>query len=98
MVVNVNNKYNVTKCCNRYRYLYNDLYQLTQREKKMLKIIDDTTNAQNVTTFYFNDRTTLKAVQDTSVARTPFIAQCRVTSEQQSLVKQYSNCVLIASY
>jgi hypothetical protein len=62
----------------------------------MLRINDDTTNAQNVTTFKFNDGTTIDAIQDTSVARTPFIAQCRVTSEQQSLVKQYSNCVLIA--
>ena len=60
----------------------------------MLKIIDDTTNAQNVTTFYFNDRTTLKAVQDTSVARTPFIAVNAFNFEQGLLVKKWSNCEL----
>ena len=63
----------------------------------MLRINDDTTNAQNVTTFEFNDGTTIDAIQSHGTQGLKyFIAQCRVTPEQQALVKQYSNCVLIA--
>jgi hypothetical protein len=62
----------------------------------MLKILDDTTSAQNLTTFKFNDGTTLDAIQYGTQQGAPFIAQCRVNHEQQTLVKQYSNCVLIA--
>jgi hypothetical protein len=60
----------------------------------MLKIIDDTTNNRGVTTFEFNDGTTLKALQDTSVARTPFIAVNAFNFEQSLLVKEWSNCEL----
>ena len=62
----------------------------------MLKVISDTTNDENVTTFEFNDGTTLDAIQYGTQQGAPFIAQCRVNHEQQTLVKQYSNCVLIA--
>jgi hypothetical protein len=62
----------------------------------MLRIKDDTTDSSGVTTFYFSDGTTLKAVQDTSVSRTPFTAQQAVTSVQQDLVKSWSNCELLA--
>jgi hypothetical protein len=62
----------------------------------MLRIIDDTTNNSNVTTFEFNNGDTIDAIQSHGTQGAPFIAQCKVTQEQQALVKQYSNCVLIA--
>jgi hypothetical protein len=60
----------------------------------MLKIIDDTTNAQNVTTFEFNDGSTLDAIQAHGTAGAPFIAVSAFNVEQGLLVRKWSNCVL----
>ena len=60
----------------------------------MLKIIDDTTNAQNVTTFQFNDKSTLDAIQMHGVEGSSFVPVNTATELQCSLVKQWSNCIM----
>jgi hypothetical protein len=62
----------------------------------MLRITDDTTDSSGVTTFYFSDGTTLKAVQAHHVSRAPFIPKDEVTAQQRDLVKSWSNCELLA--
>ena len=60
----------------------------------MLKVIDDTTNAQNVTTFEFNDGSTLDAIQMHGVEGAPFVPVDTATELQRNLVKQWSNCIM----
>jgi hypothetical protein len=58
----------------------------------MLQIIDDTTDAQGVTTFEFNDGTTMKAKQNHDVAGVPFIPLSVATALQCNLVMGWSGC------
>jgi hypothetical protein len=60
----------------------------------MLKIIDDTTNNQGVTTFEFDDGSTLDAIQMIGVEGAPFVPVNTATELQCNLVKKWSNCIM----
>jgi hypothetical protein len=60
----------------------------------MLQIIDDVTNAQGITTFEFNDGTTLNARQLHHILGAPFVAIDKVTAMQCNLVMGWSGCAM----
>jgi hypothetical protein len=65
---------------------------------KMLKIIDDITNNEGVTTFEFNDGSTLDAIQMIGEEGAPFVAVDTASDLQCQLVKQWSNCIMYRRY